>query len=126
VYNIGSLYIILENWREDDIIKKIEIMFGIIIIIITIIILFTMNSSNKISANTLTYLPLIKLSEKQMTFVENEWHHVCLSYLKKRPTNDNRHNSFDYSFEEIQYMIKTYGKYPDKNHYYWEELQNRK
>ena len=85
-----------------------------------------MNTSNEISANTLTYLPLIKLNKKELKFVEDEWHHACLSALNLHPTNDNRYNDFDYTFEEIQSIINKYGKSPDKNHYYWEELKNRK
>jgi len=85
-----------------------------------------MNTSNKITANTLTYLPLMKLSKKEQKYVDDEWHHACLSALNIHPSNDSRYNECEYTFEEIQIIIKKYGKYPDKNHYYWEELKNRK
>ena len=69
------------------------------------------------------YLPLIKLSKKEMKFVENDWHHACLTALNLKPSYDNMYNSFDYTFEEIQNVINKYGKFPDPTHYYWEELK---
>ena len=90
---------------------------------IIIIIQITMNTSNEITQLTIKYLPLIKLRKNEKKYIDDEWHHACLTALNLHPSDDNRYNDIEYTFEEIQNIIKKYGKYPDKNHYYWEELK---
>ena len=62
--------------------------------------------------NNNIYKSLIKLNKKEMRFVEDDWHHACLTYMDLKPTDDVRCNDFDYTFEEIENIIKTYGKKP--------------
>ena len=75
---------------------------------------------------TESYKPLIKLTKKQMTYVESDFHHACLTYINMTPTNDTRYTCLHYEFEEITDIIKLYGKKPSKDHWYWEELAERK
>ena len=71
--------------------------------------------------NNNIYKSLIKLNKKEMRFVEDDWHHACLTYMDLKPTDDVRCNDFDYTFEEIEEIIKTYGKKPSSYHWYWDE-----
>jgi hypothetical protein len=69
-----------------------------------------------------TFKPLIKLTKKQMSYVEDDFHHACLTSMNLVPSNDNRYSCLDYTFEEITHIIKLYGKKPCKDHWYWKEL----
>ena len=73
------------------------------------------------SNDNIIYKSLKKLNKKEMRFVEDDWHHACLTYMDLQPTDENRYNSFDYTFEEIEEIIKTYGKNPSSYHWYWDE-----
>ena len=53
------------------------------------------------SNDNIIYKSLKKLNKKEMRFVEDDWHHACLTYMDLQPTDENRYNSFDYTFEEI-------------------------
>lgn len=66
--------------------------------------------------------PLIKLTKKQMSYVVDDFHHACLTDMDLVPSYDTRYTCLDYEFEEITYIIKTYGKKPCKEHWYWKEL----
>jgi hypothetical protein len=81
-----------------------------------------MASSNK-QINK-TYSSLIKLSKKEMQFVEDDWHHACLSYYTLYPTDDEMYNSFDLDIKEIELIINKYGKTPSRCHWYWDEIKN--
>lgn len=81
-----------------------------------------MASSNK-QINK-TYSSLNKLSKKEMQFVENDWHHACLSYYTLYPTDDAMYNSFDFDIPEIEKIINKYGKTPPRCHWYWDEINN--
>ncbi len=60
--------------------------------------------------NTIEFEKLIKLSKKQMNFVEDYWHHATLTYNKLVPESiDETYNSFDYKDNEILYIIIKYG-----------------
>ncbi len=78
-------------------------------------------SNNQINK---TYLPLIKLSKREMQFVEDDFHHACLSKYNLHPSFDNRYNDYDLSIQDIVLIIDKYGKTPSKNHWYWDEIQN--
>ena len=75
---------------------------------------------------TETFRPLIKLTKKQMSYLEDEFHHACLTYINMKPTYDTRYTCLDYEFEDITEIINLYGKKPSKNHWYWKELDERK
>ena len=78
-------------------------------------------SNNQINK---TYLPLIKLSKREMQFVEDDWHHACLSQYNLHPSFDNRYNDFDLDIQEIKSIINKYGKTPSRYHWYWDEIKN--
>lgn len=66
--------------------------------------------------------PLIKLTKKEMKYVEDLWHHATLTYCGFTPSNDSRYNDFDYEEKEIFYIIKTFGVRPNyTNDAFWEE-----
>lgn len=71
------------------------------------------------STNSKKLLPLIKLSKKEMSYVEDNWHHAILTYFNLYPTYDNRYNDMDLSSKEIQDIINKYGIQPDADHWYW-------
>ena len=73
-------------------------------------------------SETFKFKGLIPLTEKQMSYVVDDFHHACLTAINEVPTRDTRHTCLDYTFEEITHIIKTYGKKPSKNHWYWKEL----
>lgn len=56
-----------------------------------------------------TFKPLVKLTKKQMNWVEDDWHHATLSYINFEPSFDTRYNDLDYSDKEILEIIITYG-----------------
>lgn len=60
-------------------------------------------------SNPIDFAPLIKLSKKQMTFVEDDWHHATLTYTGLTPSYDTRYNDLDYDDHEILSMILKYG-----------------
>ena len=68
------------------------------------------------------YRPLLQFPEKEMSYIENEWHHACLSAFNILPTYKTRFMDFDYKFEEIQDIINAYGIDPPINHWYWSEI----
>ena len=72
------------------------------------------------SSNNKHPLPLIKLSKKEMSYVEDKWHHAILTYFSLHPTDDNRYNDMDLSSDEIEDIIYRYGIKPDANHWYWD------
>lgn len=59
--------------------------------------------------NKIEFTPLVKLSKKQMSFVEDDWHHACLTYIGLTPSYDTRYNDFDYTDHEILDIILKYG-----------------
>lgn len=64
---------------------------------------------------------LIKLTKKQMLYVENEWHHAVLSFLDLCPTYDDRYNDFDFTDEEVDQIVEAYGiKPPQWMKSYWD------
>jgi hypothetical protein len=69
-----------------------------------------------------TFKPLIKLTTKQMSYVQDTFHHACLTYIQEVPSFDESYSCLDYTFEEITHIIKLYGKEPCKDHWYWKEL----
>jgi hypothetical protein len=69
-----------------------------------------------------TFKPLIKLTKKQMSYLQDDFHHACLTALDLVPSRDTSYSCLDYEFEEITHIIKTYGKKPCKDHWYWKEL----
>lgn len=75
--------------------------------------------------NQKQFKPLIKLTKKQLNYLEDEWHHACLTYINMIPSYDTRYTCLDYSFEEITEIIETYGKKPSKDHWYWDEMRER-
>ncbi len=60
------------------------------------------------------FKPFIKLSKKQLTYVEDPWHHAVLTKYGLKPCDDDRYNSFDFDFKETMNIIKTYGVKPPK------------
>ena len=74
----------------------------------------------------LKFKGLIPLTEKQMSYVVDDFHHACLTAINMVPSHDNRHSCLDYDFEEITQIIKLYGKEPCKDHLYWKELAELK
>ena len=69
-------------------------------------------------------LSLISLTNYEMLFVYNEWHHACLTEMNVHPSADNRHyNDIDYTFEQTHNIIKKYKKYPPPFNHYWDQLK---
>ena len=81
------------------------------------------NMNKKVNIKTPKYRGLLKLREDEKQFVVDEWHHACLTALNHHPSDDNRGNDQDYTFEEIRAIIARYGKSPGPSHPYWEELE---
>ncbi len=69
--------------------------------------------------NTNTYLPLISLTNDEMKYVENKWHHAVLSLMNVLPTFNNRYNDVALQESEIHYIIRLYGIKPPVDHWYW-------
>lgn len=63
----------------------------------------------KLSDSSIKFKPLIKLTKKQMNYVEDIWHHATLTYNKLVPFDDCRYNDLDYTDKEILDIIITYG-----------------
>ncbi len=60
------------------------------------------------------FKPFIKLTKKQLQYVENAWHHAVLTEYGLKPCDDERYNSFDFEFKETLHIIKSYGVKPPK------------
>jgi len=76
--------------------------------------LYYKDSKRALKMNSAKYEPLIKLTEKEMRYVESEWHHACLTAYGLRPTRDNMYNDFDLEDDEIRQIVEKYGKYPPR------------
>lgn len=73
----------------------------------------------------INFKPFIKLSKKQLGYVENSWHHATLTKYGLKPCDDDRYNSFDYDLKETMHIIKTYGVKPPKYMKgFWEYSEN--
>ena len=59
--------------------------------------------------NKIEFAPLIKLSKKQLAFVEDDWHHATLTYNDLTPSHDHRYNDLDYDDHTILAIILKYG-----------------
>ena len=59
-----------------------------------------------------------------MEFVENVWHHACLSFLKLKPTayNNYRDADLDFTCLDVQNIINKYGIMPPHWHVFWDTL----
>ena len=62
------------------------------------------------------FAKLMKLTKKQLEYVENDWHHAVLSHYKLKPTYDNRYNDMDLDDDEIDIIVETYGIEPPSYH----------
>ncbi len=76
------------------------------------------NKETLLNINPINYgiefKPLIKLTYKQLQYVENLWHHAVLTKYGLKPCSDDSYNSFDFDLKETLEIIKTYGVKPPK------------
>ena len=74
-----------------------------------------------IKENKKIYRKLRQISLEDAIYVENQWHHVCLTALELNPSTVNcyKNIAIDLDFEEIQDIINAYGIEPPQNHWYW-------
>jgi len=62
----------------------------------------------------------IRLSNKQMNLVENNWHHAVLSYFEHIPTIEKKYpdDYYDIKYEQIEDIIEEFGINPPQDHWY--------
>jgi hypothetical protein len=65
------------------------------------------------------FRPLIPITLEEAQFIKNKWHHACLSALNILPTKENYNKNFNLDYLDIRNIIREYGVYPPKNHWYW-------
>lgn len=62
---------------------------------------------------------LIPITLEEAQFIKNKWHHACLSAFNLLPTKENYHKNFDLDYCDICNIVREYGVYPPKSHWYW-------
>jgi len=79
------------------------------------------------NSRTTTYKRLKEFTNAEMQYIENEWHHVCLTVLDLVPSASKRYNNLDFhfTFDNIEKIINRYNVYPPKHHWYWFELERQ-
>ena len=75
-------------------------------------------------------IPIRRLKEftsAEMQYIEDKWHHVCLTVLDLVPSSSKRYNNldFNFTFDNIQTIINIYNIYPPNHHWYWFELERQ-
>ena len=87
-----------------------------------------LSSSEKYFVNNCKkiYRELIPISLEEAQFIKNKWHHACLTALNLLPTKENYNKNFDLilNYYDICNIIREYGVYPSKNHWYWNIKEN--
>ena len=82
-----------------------------------------LSTSEKIHINNCKkiYRALIPITLEEAQFIKNKWHHACLSALNLLPTKENYNKNVDLilNYYDICNIIREYGVYPPKNHWYW-------
>ena len=74
------------------------------------------------------YRHLNCVTMEDSVYIENQWHHACLSAYNKSPSAENKYLDLklNLNFEDIQDIINAYGIYPPENHWYWVKLTKTK
>ena len=67
----------------------------------------------------------MQLSEAQMKFVENDWHHAVLTYFDYTPTFEHRYpNEYkDLTHQQIEDIMEEFEVEPPENHWFSQQTE---